>query len=141
MSDEIRWHSEALRSVQGIPWRFVPYDDDTGISIHISEEAAFDEEEPEEPTKIIDDEGFEEMDVPKITKPKSRLFSVNGEDIARHDIIDRYKCCIAIVKSRDGSFVHSDGYRERIMTRILKDGDTDGRMPATTERSSILDVT
>lgn len=126
------------QDIRGTPWRPIPHKTDTRIPIHISEDIESAGEEPDEPEDhicVINDEEAEPVDIPQNPDPKPRVFAVKREDISKYGATDKRRGCTAIAREWKRHFAHSSACRERIMSRVLEDGDPDGRVKAATERS------
>ena len=143
MPTEMCWDASTVEGVQGAPWRPAPLKRSTRTPTYIREEMQPDEEEPEEPIQGIDREELEEPVAPQPPEPKVRAFSAPREDMMRHGATDKCRGCTAIARNWERCFAHWTTCRERIMARILEDGDKDGRMNTDTEKmpkASAIDV-
>lgn len=124
---------ELINDMKGTPWK--PHPGRLGHKIQTIIDDDVEEDEYDIRQTVIDvDEDIPGVAVPGPSSSKHRAFSALLEDMATYGATQKRRECHAIGRGWERPCAPSEACRDRVLNKLLEDGDRDGRVAAATKR-------
>ena len=97
--------------------------------------ADHDETDEEEKIQMIDEDDVGNVEEHEVAKVENRASSALKQDMSNYGLTDKCRGCLATERGWKHVVAHSDICRDRVMPKILEEGDRDARVEQATKKA------